>query len=846
MKTQFKLKYTDNLNKKDEWQDIVEGLYGSDCLEVKFTTKQLEIEYDRKDETQIKGIRNVEIILNYTKGVVILKCSVQCSYTNPFGGEVFVFNFRKLDNVEFEKLKGCKKSIEFVHTNPSSIEDTKEFLNDLIDDDNFEFNISQFDEFMEIFHFYKELYNEINNNENYEIKDISEKIKFISVDCKELFENDGSLKDVYTDLITMYDERDMIMGYEAPLNVYSRMPNNIKNKVEEIIIIDIENKKGRYAKLSRAKENIFASNFQNIDSKNSNNIKQLDVMNVIENKSIIEIYVKVDQKNELEYSFINLYDKGQEIKIESIDNSLRLINQGNSSAAINLIEYLIGDETIPNNHINFIASEVTNEYTKNLNESQREAFLKAIDGSPITLIKGPPGTGKTHVINAIVQYITKELKEKVIISSQTHVAIDNVLDKLFENKDPIIPKRITNKINRYSESQLDETLYNTWGQKISNWLEDYENVSIKNNILNDLNNFKGENLLNYTSSSNPDYLVIGATTTTTAISGKKGLEVLKDYNWLIIDEVSKCPITEVLRYLPYVEKIILVGDDYQLAPLLEFNKDEVKHLKSFDEDKFDQLEKIYRESVFSKTIKKAEQSDRLIMLDINYRSCPQIFGAYNIFYDNQLTGYRNGINDKKVYFKNDSYLNNEKDIYFLEPLNGTDTSNPGSTSRFNVQESKAISKVLTEVLEKCDNPNNTTVSIIFPYKDQLKLFINENKPLINKVKKTFKSFEIDTVDAFQGRETDIVLVSTVVTDLTKKTFLEDFRRINVALSRARDKLFLFGSRNLEKLEMKAPNSNKRKYLGEIIGTIKKYEGYLQISVEGEIIDVKGNSSFKFT
>jgi hypothetical protein len=49
-----------------------------------------------------------------------------------------------------------------------------------------------------------------------------------------------------------------------------------------------------------------------------------------------------------------------------------------------------------------------------------------------------------------------------------------------------------------------------------------------------------------------DYSVIGATTTTSAIAGRKGIEVLDGYDWLIIDEVSKCPITEVLRYLPYV------------------------------------------------------------------------------------------------------------------------------------------------------------------------------------------------------------------------------------------------------------------------------------------------------
>ncbi len=96
----------------------------------------------------------------------------------------------------------------------------------------------------------------------------------------------------------------------------------------------------------------------------------------------------------------------------------------------------------------------------------------ATDGSPVSLIKGPPGTGKTHVINAIVQYITKELGERVVISSQTHVAIDNVLDKLMENYDLIIPNRITNRRNKYSGKEIDSTLYNTWAKSLLNIIKD--------------------------------------------------------------------------------------------------------------------------------------------------------------------------------------------------------------------------------------------------------------------------------------------------------------------------------------------------------------------------------------
>ena len=94
--------------------------------------------------------------------------------------------------------------------------------------------------------------------------------------------------------------------------------------------------------------------------------------------------------------------------------------------------------------------------------------------------------------------------------------------------------------------------------------------------------------------------------------------------------------------------------------------------------------------------------------------------------------------------------------------------------------------------------------------------------------KTFESFEIDTVDAFQGKEADIVLVNTVVTDPSKRNFLNDFRRINVSMSRARDKLFIFGNPGtLSKIDMQISGGSKRKYFAEIIEDIKRFGGMMK-------------------
>lgn len=68
------------------------------------------------------------------------------------------------------------------------------------------------------------------------------------------------------------------------------------------------------------------------------------------------------------------------------------------------------------------------------------------------------------------------------------------------------------------------------------------------------------------------------------------------------------------------------------------------------------------------------------------------------------------------------------------------------------------------------NPEKMSIAAIFPYAAQISHFQKNNIALINEAKKLFKSFDIDTVDAFQGKECDVVLVNTVVTDASQRNF----------------------------------------------------------------------------
>ena len=784
---------------------------------VKLTTNKIDPDFDKRDPRYISRLKEVKMIYQLEgKGALILIGNLGCDFKQPMGGMFFCKRVYIDKTVDYNSIKGVDCTILFSNY-PTSIQEMQDNLLFLSKSPDFEFNLSQFDEFMDIFTFYKTLSSELNNNTTYSIRSISDQYFYVPVDVKDVDIDEAN---------QIINLNGIVIGYKIERYKYEMLSSEQQDKVRELVDIKIEIEDENNSldkaikKIKKFTDNLYLTTNKEIEEYMTRNLVNFDLVNIQKDKDCLILSGEASLKKEEKYKYLNLYDMGQKVKLESIDNSLRLINQGASGAASELLEYIIGSKEMPSNYSRRKQGDNKDKYIENLDESQKAAFLMATDGSPVSLIKGPPGTGKTYVINAIVQYITKELNQKVVISSQTHVAIDNVLDELMENYDLIIPNRITNRRNRYSGEEIDSTLFKTWAKKFENHNERASNKSLANEVLNDIRNFNGHKIFRFSQDATlDDYSVLGATTTTSAIGGKKGLELLEGYDWLIIDEVSKCPITEVLRYLPYVEKIIMVGDDFQLAPLLEFTKEEVKFLNSYDEDKFNKLESIYQKSVFANTLEKARESGRMVELNVNYRSVKDVLNAYNIFYDGRLQNKRELVKPNKVIFNNKEKYE-DKDIFFVEVKNGKESRD--GTSRYNVEELEATADILKDLIVSVENPLNVTVSAIFPYAAQIEKFQKQYKELINNAKKHFKSFEIDTVDAFQGKETDIVLVNTVVTTAVGN-FLNEFRRINVSMSRARDKLFLFGnSITLSQIEMRINGGLKRTYLRDIIDDIRRY------------------------
>ena len=117
-------------------------------------------------------------------------------------------------------------------------------------------------------------------------------------------------------------------------------------------------------------------------------------------------------------------------------------------------------------------------YLDSLNEKQKEAVRKAVSSNGIFLLQGPPGTGKTQVIAETVAQMVKKGK-KVLISSETHKAIDNVFDRLPKIAEivPIrlIPSKNNKKDNEYDPKFLVDNFYKNIGSNMKKAIFRYKN-----------------------------------------------------------------------------------------------------------------------------------------------------------------------------------------------------------------------------------------------------------------------------------------------------------------------------------------------------------------------------------
>lgn len=314
--------------------------------------------------------------------------------------------------------------------------------------------------------------------------------------------------------------------------------------------------------------------------------------------------------------------------------------------------------------------------------------------------------------------------------------------------------------------------------------------------------------------------VVGVTCTENEKTLEKYNQV--SFDVAIIDEVSKATPPELLIPMSKAKQCILVGDHRQLPPIFKDKIDETKEKKENTElekdeeailskDNFEKYENMVTASLFKEYFEVASEEIKTALFT-QYRMHPEIMDLINYFYEGKL---KCGLSQIDIE-KNRSHgltLSGNYGLKYITPDRHAvwvDSSRLGDgnpyyekqegTSKVNLLEVKCIIKTLKLMEEECklkgfSKNNKKDIGVISFYGKQIQVLRKE----IKKLKLEALNVDINTVDKFQGKEKSIILVSLVRNLKTSKKeggFVGSFERINVAFSRAKELLVIFGAKEM--------------------------------------------------
>ena len=523
--------------------------------------------------------------------------------------------------------------------------------------------------------------------------------------------------------------------------------------------------------------------------------------------------------------------EGTEWKIETVCNLITIIRE---YQALKGLAYVPVKDFILSPFFNPVPKEDLDKKVRSLqpllglNHSQAVAVAAAIENSatPFTLIQGPPGTGKTKTIQSIIGLILRprELaashpsgkgrrRRQILLCAPSNAAVDELVRRIHfngliaETGEVFFPKMIrfgtienihedikdvtldvlTEKsIGKRAIEQCDQLreqvkqLESNMRSSSTDALDEVHSREAKQLLQSKRNELRGaikkldETKQNLRSKFLSESDIICCTLSG---SGHDSLAKLDPFfDTVIIDEACQCVETSSLIPMKYkCRSCILVGDPNQLPPTILSSK---AAKCSFETSLFQRVQSVAPESVF--------------LLSVQYRMHPDIaYFPSKYFYSDKLqNGPHVGTHPD---FKLDSVPTKYEPLskaYAFFNIVGKEEAGQLKSYKNPTEVEAVISlvKLLCTLFSRVNFYGR--IGIITPYKQQQyelrRRFIQEFG------KDVTKAVDINTVDAFQGQEKDIIIFSCVRAG-TSVGFLADTRRLNVALTRAKSKVFIVGN-----------------------------------------------------
>lgn len=396
-----------------------------------------------------------------------------------------------------------------------------------------------------------------------------------------------------------------------------------------------------------------------------------------------------------------------------------------------------------------------------LNEAQQEAVRTILSCPMISIVHGPPGTGKTTTLVAAVQQLVKQGK-KVVVTVPSNAAIDHFAKRLIQKDIKVLRtgniSRIDEALFSYTlEGVLQESKEQKQLKKLRKRADEFRKMAhqYKRNYGKEereqRKRLKAEvRAIQFELKKLSNYVVDKAIDEAEVVLATPiGLtdEVFSHKKWdvLLMDEAGQCNAPLGWLAMKKAEHFVFAGDPYQLPPTV-FS----------DEAKKRGLDRSILELFFDQGLDNH-------LLDIQYRMPPELIAfSSDYFYEGKLKS---------------AQMSNREALVFYDTA-GADYKERNEEGAIS---NDAEIEVMNRIINK-ENMNTEHVVFISPYAEQ-----------VAKAKAHFKGVKCSTIDSFQGQEADTVLVSLVRSnDEGKIGFLKEYRRMNVLLTRAKSRLIIVG------------------------------------------------------
>jgi len=398
-----------------------------------------------------------------------------------------------------------------------------------------------------------------------------------------------------------------------------------------------------------------------------------------------------------------------------------------------------------------------------LNERQQKACSAIVSDKPTVLIQGPPGTGKTHTLSIAIRELVAR-KKRVIISAPSNTAVDNLCHQLLDLDIPLLrvgnEEKMSPQVDSYT---IDGYLERGSGKKVLEHLrkelrkaDDLANKHIRNftreaadekrEARKERTNLRRE--IRKTMQDAKQHLL----NTIPVIAGTPvGLfnELPKEFlaDVVIVDEAGQS--LEPLTWLTasFGKRLVLCGDPQQLPPVVFSH--EAKQLG---------LHRSLLESVMN--------GENTLILNEQYRMAPEIVAGINpYFYNDEL----------ETVFKERT---GELRFIDMAGYGEGEQQDETSGSTYHPDEVRVVSKIIGAF-----NLSPKETIVLSPYNAQLGYLKEE----------LGSDWRVSTIDAIQGQEERNIVISLTRSNPDQEIgFLKDYRRTNVAITRAKTRCFLVG------------------------------------------------------